>query len=133
MFQTLAIKRMKHSMPCAVRHTRGPIRLATFSILEGLTTQGSLINRTLLRAAKGHTVVFQFDDCRHGFARHVVDCVLVAEPVGTFDGIVHVPAPVVPVHVCEGGVDAALGGDGVGAGGEELGYTCGFEASFGEA
>ena len=59
--------------------------------------------------------------------------ILVAKPVATFDGVVHMPAPVVFSHVAESGVDAALGGDGVGACREELGDAGGFEAGFGEA
>ncbi len=42
------------------------------------------------------------------------------------------PAPVVLAHVAERGVDAALGCDGVGAGGEELGDAGCFEAGLGE-
>ena len=38
------------------------------------------------------------------------------------------PAPIVLAHVAERGADAALGGDGVAAGGEHLGDAGGFEA-----
>lgn len=62
-----------------------------------------------------------------------MDGVLVAEPVGTLDGVVHVPPPVVLGHVAEGGVDAALRGDSVRTSGEELGNTGRLEASLGEA
>lgn len=61
-----------------------------------------------------------------------MDGILVTKPVGTLDGIVHVPPPVVLVHVSEGGVDATLGSDGVASRGEELRDTGGFEASLGK-
>jgi hypothetical protein len=62
-----------------------------------------------------------------------VDGVLVTEPVGALDRVVHVPSPVVLVHVAERGVDAALGGDRVASRGEELGNAGRVEASLGQA
>ena len=39
---------------------------------------------------------------------HVVDGILVAEPIGALDGVVHVPPPVVRLHVAQSSVDSAL-------------------------
>lgn len=61
-----------------------------------------------------------------------MDGVLVAEPVGTLDGVVHVPAPVVLVHVAESGVDTTLGSDSVASCGEQLRDTGSVEASLGQ-
>ncbi len=72
--------------------------------------------------------MFQFHYGGNGFAAHVLDGVLVAEPVGTLDGVVHVPAPVILAHVTQCRAHAALGGDGVAAGGEDLGDAGGFQA-----
>ena len=47
------------------------------------------------------------DDLRRHLA-HVLDRVLVAEPVRALDRVVHVPEPVVLGHVAERGADAAL-------------------------
>lgn len=52
-----------------------------------------------------------------------MNSVLVTQPVGTLDGIVHVPSPVVLVHVTEGGVDTTLSSDSVASGREQLGDT----------
>jgi hypothetical protein len=57
-----------------------------------------------------------------------VDRVLVSQPVAALDSIVSVEAPVIVVHVTEGSVDTTLGGDGVGAGGEELGEAGNLES-----
>ncbi len=46
----------------------------------------------------------------------VFDGVLVSEPIGALDGVVHVPAPVVWPHVTKRRRDAALRRDGVRAG-----------------
>ena len=66
-------------------------------------------------------------------AAEVFDGVLVAEPVGPLDGVVHVPAPVVRAHVAERGGDAALRRDGVRARREHLGDAGGLQAGLGAA
>ena len=53
-------------------------------------------------------------------ARQVFDSVLVTQPVGSLDGIIHVPAPVIFTHVAERSGDAALCGNRVGARRENL-------------
>mmetsp|Transcript_24906 Transcript_24906/g.38195 ORF Transcript_24906/g.38195 Transcript_24906/m.38195 type:complete len:163 (+) Transcript_24906:756-1244(+) len=59
--------------------------------------------------------------------------ILIAQPIAPLDSIVHVPSPIVRLHVPKGGVDATLGGNGVGPSGEQFGHTGGFEAGFREA
>lgn len=63
---------------------------------------------------------------------HVMDSILVAQPVRALDGIVHVPSPVILVHVAESSVDATLGGDSVTSSGKQLRDTGSVEASLGE-
>jgi hypothetical protein len=77
--------------------------------------------------------VLELDDGLRCLAGHVVNGILVTKPIGTLDGVVHVPSPVVLVHVSEGGVDATLSSDGVTSGGEQLRDTGGVEASLGQA
>lgn len=43
-----------------------------------------------------------------GLLRHVVDGILVSQPVGALHGVVEVPPPVVLLHVPQGGVDPPL-------------------------
>lgn len=61
-----------------------------------------------------------------------MNSILITQPIGTLDGIVHVPSPVVLVHVSKGGVDATLGGDSVTSGREKLGDTGSVEAGLSE-
>src|SRR6266404_3582099 len=77
--------------------------------------------------------MLELDDCRHRVLAHVFDRVLVAEPVGPLDRVVHVPAPIVLAHIAEGSTDAALGGDGVAAGREYLAETGGLQTGCGHA
>jgi hypothetical protein len=74
--------------------------------------------------------MLQFDNRRDGFAAHIFDGVLIAQPVRALDGVVHVPAPVVLAHVAERGGNAALRGNGVRAGRENLGDAGGLQALF---
>ena len=75
-------------------------------------------------------VVLELDDRLGRLAAHVLDRVLVAEPVAALDRVVRVPAPVVLGHVAERRVDAALRGDGVRARREELGDAAGGVGGF---
>ena len=74
--------------------------------------------------------MFQFDNRRHRFTAHVFNRILVAQPIGAFDGIVHVKTPVIFAHVAQRGADAALCGDGMAAGREYFGETGCFQAFF---
>ena len=61
-------------------------------------------------------------------AAQIFDRVLVAQPVGALDRVVHVPAPVVRTHVAERGGNAALRRHGVRAGRKHLGDAGGLQA-----
>src|SRR5262249_6493975 len=83
----------------------------------GHAAERPLIDAAVLGARERHAPVLELVDRRRRVAAQVLDRVLVAEPVGSLDGVVHVPAPVVLAHVAERGGDPALRGDGVRAGG----------------
>ena len=77
--------------------------------------------------------MLELDHRRDGLAAHVLDRVLVAEPVRALDRVVHVPAPVVRPHIAERGADAALRRDGVAARREDLGDAGRGEPGLGHA
>ena len=98
--QRLLIERVQDCVTGTV--SRGASALGdTFTEVGGHTTEGALVDFAFFCARERHTVVLQFDYRRNGFTTHILDGVLVAEPVGTFDGVVHVPLPVVGAHVAE--------------------------------
>lgn len=88
---------------------------------------------SFLSPGEGKAELLKLQDSRRRLTAHVVNSVLIPKPVRPLNSIVRVPPPVVFGHVPQSGVDASLGGDGVGAGGEELGYAGCFEAGLGEA
>jgi hypothetical protein len=77
--------------------------------------------------------VLQLNNRRWRLPRHIVNGILVTEPVRALDRIVHVPSPVVLVHVAQGRVDAALGRDRVTSGREQLRYAGSVEAGLRKA
>lgn len=67
------------------------------------------------------------------FCRRFPYRTLITEPIGSLDGIVRVPTPIILGHVTERRVDTSLGGNRVTAGRKELGDAGCFETSFGKS
>src|ERR1039457_4799359 len=53
--------------------------------------------------------MLQLEDRGDGLPAHVLDHILVTEPVGPFDRIVHMPLPTVFAEIAETGCNAPLG------------------------
>lgn len=61
-----------------------------------------------------------------------MDSILITKPIRTLHGVVHVPPPVVLVHVSKRSVDTTLSSHSVRTCGEELRDTGGLETSLGQ-
>ncbi len=120
MFQGLLIEGVQDRMPCLISRGAGALCLS-LAEMSGHTTEGTLIDTAVFGAREWHAVVFQFDDGRCCFPAHVLDGVLIPEPVGPFDGVVHVPTPVICPHVAQCSADAALSRHGMAAGRKNFG------------
>src|SRR3546814_12959815 len=79
-----------------------------FAEVGGVPAERTLVNGAVRIAVERHAEVFKFVNGVGRFAAHEFDGVLVAEPVGTLDGIVHMPVPAVFAHVAQRRADAAL-------------------------
>lgn len=119
--QRFTVQRVQQRMPSPVGHRTASMRLATLSVIVALATERPLIDLALLGARERHSVVLQLNDGLRRLTRHIVNGVLVTQPIGSLDGVVAMPLPVVGLHVAERRVDSALGGDCVRSGGEEFG------------
>src|SRR5690606_9090859 len=85
--------------------------LAAVTIILGLATERTLIDAALLGTGERQAHVLELEHGFGAYGTHVFDRVLVTDVVGTLDGVVHVPAPVViRVRRGDGTSDAALGG-----------------------
>ena len=105
--QRLPIKRMQDGVAGAVRRRTGAQRLA-FAVIRGHAAKRALVDLARFRAREGHAPMLELIDGSRRIAAQIFDRVLVTEPVGALDGVIHVPAPVVSAHIAERCGNAAL-------------------------
>ncbi|MNZ52237.1 hypothetical protein D3C78_700780 [compost metagenome] len=121
-FQVALIKGVQQRVTSTVGSGASTGSLPAFTVILRLTAKRTLIDTALFGTRERHTHVVQLVDRGRAFLTHVFDSVLVTDVVGTLDGIVHVPAPViVRVGRSDGAGDATLGRYGVRTGRENLG------------
>src|SRR5262249_61676299 len=113
-----------HGMTGAVGGGTGALGGA-FAVMRRHAPEGTLIDLTVLAPREWQAPMLQLVHCLGGAAAHVFDGILIAQPVGAFDGVVHMPAPVVLSHIAERGGDATLCCDRMRAGGKHLGDAVG--------
>ena len=131
--QALLVERVDDGMAGAVGRGVGALCHRPAAILRRVAAEGPLIDPAILGARERHAEMLELDHRGDRLAAHVFDGVLVAEPVGALDRVVHVPAPVVLAHIAERGGDAALSRDGVAARREDLGDAGGLQSRRGHA
>ena len=126
----LLIKGVQQGMTGTVRR-RGSTRrlLATEGL--GLAAEGTLIHLAVVETRERQTHFFQLEDGLGTGLTHEFNRVLVTDIVGSLDGIVHVPFPVVLVGIAQRYRNAALGGYGMRTGRKNLGQQCTAFAGFG--
>src|SRR6185295_8611123 len=131
--EALLVERVEHRMAGAVGGGAGALRWRTLPHVLGHAAERALVDFALGGAAERQAHLLELDHRGRRFADHIFDRVLVAEPVGALDGVVHVPRPMIRAHVAEAGGDPALRGDGMAAGREDLGDAGGLEPLLGRA
>src|SRR4051794_2074295 len=107
MTQRLAVHGVQHGVAGAVGCGAGALGLA-LAVINGHAAERPLIDAAIVGAREWHAPVLEFIDGFRRLAHHVLDGTLIPEPVRSLDGVVHMPAPVVLVHVAERGRYAAL-------------------------
>ena len=126
MLQGLLIERVQNGMARAVSRRTGAHRGGLAVILH-MAAKGALIDAAIFGAAEGHAVMFKLNHRWDGFAAHILDSVLVAQPVRPLHGVIHVPAPIIFAHIAKRGANAALGRDRVAACRKDLGDAGGLQ------
>ena len=77
--------------------------------------------------------MFKLEHCLRTFTAHLLDGVLVAYIVGSFHGVIHMPAPVILwIFTGDSAGDTTLRGNGVGACWKHLGDNSSLEAGLGK-
>lgn len=125
--QGSTVESMEETVSGSIGDAAASMGLTTLAELQTLTAKGSLVDLALLGSREWHSVVFELDDCIWSNLAHVLDSVLISEPIGSLHSVVVVVFPAVLFHIAESGVDTALSGHGVRSGWEELSDASGFE------
>jgi hypothetical protein len=109
-----------------------------FTVIAGMAAEAALVDAPICGAVERQAAVFEFVDGVNGFAGQDFRGGLVYQVVTTFDGVVHVPLPMVFFLVAERGSYATLRCSSMGAGGVDFGQDgyagvgqlhCGHQAS----
>lgn len=117
----LTVEGVQQGVTGTIGHRTASMGLAALAELQALAAERTLVYLAVLGAGEGHAVVLQFDDSLGRLPCHVVYSVLIAQPVRSLNRVVHMPLPVILLHVAQRRIDAALGGDCVRSGGKQLG------------
>ena len=96
----LLVQRMQHRMTGTVGN-RASTFYRAFTVFGSMAAERTLVNFAAFHAVKRHTHVFQLNHRFRRGATHKLNRILVAQPVGTFHGIVHVPIPTVFLHITQ--------------------------------
>ena len=94
---------------------------STLSILLWLTSEGSLVDLSLFGSWERKTIRLEFQDGLRSLFAHVMDGILISQPVTSLDCVVCVPSPIVVVHIAKSSIDTTLSCNCMWSCGEELG------------
>ena len=130
--QVLLIQGVQQRVTGTVSSSTGTSSLTTFTEVLGLTTKRALVDTTFFGTGERQTHMIQLEHRFRADITHVFDSVLVTDVIGTFNGIVHVPAPIiVGIGRRDRTGDTALGGYSVRTGREYFGNQRSLEAGLG--
>jgi hypothetical protein len=95
-------------VPCSIGNGTAAVSLATSTEILRLTSEGSLVNFSFLCSAERHAVRFKFKNSFRSLSGHVVNGILITEPITTLHGVIEVPSPIILMHVAKSGIDTTL-------------------------
>ena len=132
MFNVVLIKRVQQRVTSTVSSSAGTSSLGRVIRALGLTAERTLVDATLLGTRERQTHMLKFKHCFRANRTHVLDSVLVTDIIRTFDGIVHVPAPIiVRISGGDGAGDATLRRHSVRASRKHFSYNGGLVTTLG--
>ena len=93
--QRAAVQRVQHGVTRTIRSGGSTIRLTALAVVLRLTSERTLVDLAVLATREGKTVCLQLAHRTRSLAAHVVNGVLVTQPVRSLHRIVEVPSPVI--------------------------------------
>ncbi len=107
-FQVLLVQGVQQGVTGTVSRRRGTCRLLAAEIFR-LAAKRTLIDSAIFQTGERQTHMIQLQNrFRAGFT-HIFDGILVADIIGTFHRVVHVPFPVIFMGITQRHGDATLG------------------------
>ena len=103
-----------------VRRSAGPLYRRALAHILHVAAKRTLVDRAVVVARERYAGMFELVYGCRCLASEVLDSVLIAEPVRTLHGVVHMPRPVIGRVVAERGRDTALRRNGVRSGREHF-------------
>ena len=101
------IERVQHCVPgtisCSTRTLHGLLTKVC-----GVTAKGTLVNRAIRVTVERHAEVLHLVHDLRRLAAHELNRILIAEIVGTLDGVEHMPVPAILGHITERSTDTTL-------------------------
>src|SRR4029077_9587019 len=128
--QRLTVERVQDGVASAVGGGAGALRDA-LAIVSRHAAKWALVDLAFFGARERYAPMVELVDGGRRVAAEVFDRVLVAEPVCAFNGVVHMPAPVVRPHIAERSGNPALRRDGVRTRGKPFRDACSAQAGLG--
>ena len=120
-------------MAGTVSRSTGALHRRAFAHILHMAAKWPLINGPIVVSRKRHAGMFQFVHCCRCLAHHILNRVLIAQPIRSLYGIVHVPRPMVRRVVLQRCRNATLCRHSVRTRGKNFRDTCGFQSGLGSA
>jgi hypothetical protein len=130
--QRLTVERVQDGVAGAVGGGAGALCDA-LAIVGRHAAEWALVDLAFFGARERHAPMVEFVHGGGRIAAQVFNRVLVAEPVGALNGVVHMPSPIVRPHIAERRRNAALRRDGVRTRGKHFRNACRAQAGLGAA
>ena len=86
---------MQHSMTSTVSRSRSTLHRGAFAHILHMPAKGPLIDGTIGIAREWHARMFKLINRSRCLTHHIFNGVLVAEPIGALDRVIHMPGPMV--------------------------------------
>jgi hypothetical protein len=91
-------------------------RNGSLAEIAHVAAEQPLVDPPVVGARKRHFCMLELDDGGDGLSAHVLNGVLVAEPIGAFDSVIHVPLPTIFAEIAQARGNTALRCDRMAAG-----------------
>ena len=106
--QGLTIQGVQESVTRTIRSGGTTTRLTSLSKLQRLTSERTLIDRSIRITRKGDTITLQLNHRSRSLTTHILNRILISQPIRALHRVVCMPTPVILTHISKGSIDTSL-------------------------